>query len=65
MEDMKFALSVVIPTFNRKNSLAKTLDSLVDQSLKRELFEIIVVDDGSQMEQRRRSIALGKKLATL
>lgn len=45
---MKPYLSVVIPTFNRKDRLTETLEWLVDQSLKRECFEIVVVDDGSQ-----------------
>ncbi|MCX0241732.1 glycosyltransferase family 2 protein [Streptomyces drozdowiczii] len=39
--------SVVIPTYNRKAHLAHTLDSLVRQTLPRERFEVLVVDDGS------------------
>jgi glycosyltransferase involved in cell wall biosynthesis len=45
--DMNPALSVVIPTFNRANTLKKTLESLINQSLDKELFEIVIVDDGS------------------
>lgn len=46
-QESNLALSVVIPTFNRVNRLKKTLESLIKQSLDKELFEIVVVDDGS------------------
>lgn len=38
-------ISVIIPTFNRKNELLKTLDSLAKQSYKD--FEVVVAIDGS------------------
>ncbi|WP_226663736.1 glycosyltransferase [Microbulbifer aggregans] len=40
-------ISVVIPTYNYRDLLEKTLDSLCDQSLDKSLYEVIVVDDGS------------------
>ena len=40
-------LSVVIPTYNRKDSLKVTLDALGRQDCASELFEVIVVSDGS------------------
>lgn len=40
-------LSVVIPTFNRKDSLRVTLDGLARQSCSPDSFEAIVVSDGS------------------
>lgn len=40
-------ISVVIPTYNYKTILQKTIDSLCQQSLDNDLFEVIVVDDGS------------------
>lgn len=40
-------LSVVIPTYNRINILKETLEGLFNQSLDKQRFEIIVVDDGS------------------
>lgn len=40
-------ISVIIPTYNRKDSLLRTLDSLSQQSYPAERFEVIVVDDGS------------------
>ena len=40
-------LSVVIPTFNRKDSLRVTLDGLARQTYPRDAFEAVVVSDGS------------------
>ncbi len=40
-------LSVVIPTFNRKDSLRKTLHGLARQTYPAALFEAVVVSDGS------------------
>lgn len=45
--DEKFGISVVIPTYNRKALLEKTLLSLSKQTLDKIQFEVIVVDDGS------------------
>lgn len=39
--------SVVIPTYNRRELLARTLDSLLRQDLGRDRFEVLVADDGS------------------
>jgi len=39
--------SVVVPTYNRCKMLRKALGALFDQTLDADLFEIIVVDDGS------------------
>jgi glucosyl-dolichyl phosphate glucuronosyltransferase len=40
-------LSVVVPTRNRANILFKALESIVNQTLRQERFEVIVVDNGS------------------
>jgi len=40
-------ISVIIPTYNRKDILQKALDAYKDQSLPPDQFEIIVIDDGS------------------
>ncbi len=40
-------LSVLLPTYNRVDALARTLHALENQTLADDLFEIIVVDDGS------------------
>ncbi len=44
---MSLALSVVIPTYSRRESLRRCLDSLAAQ-MEPPTFEVIVVDDGSQ-----------------
>lgn len=41
-------ISVVIPTFNRAESLRETLLSLVSQTMDVHQYEVIVVDDGSE-----------------
>jgi glycosyltransferase involved in cell wall biosynthesis len=41
------AVSVVIPTYNRRARLGRVLDALELQSVERDRFEVIVVDDGS------------------
>lgn len=46
----KIQLSVVIPTFNNWSYLKKTLAQFAEQTLAREKFEVIVVDDGSNDE---------------
>lgn len=42
---MSFTLSVVIPTFNRRSTLARCLESVFEQT--RPVDQLIVVDDGS------------------
>ena len=44
---MSVRVSVVIPTYNRSEYLRKAIQSLIDQTLPRDQFEIIVVDNGS------------------
>jgi len=40
-------LTVIIPTYNRRDTLLKCLKALTHQSCSKECFEIILVDDGS------------------
>ncbi|WMW23240.1 glycosyltransferase family A protein [Methanolobus mangrovi] len=40
-------VSIIVPTFNRKDSLKKTLQSLINQKYPHDKYEIIVCDDGS------------------
>lgn len=40
-------LSVVIPTYNNREALRKTLQSLFDQNLRKDQYEIVILDDGS------------------
>ncbi|MCP4324231.1 MAG: glycosyltransferase [Psychromonas sp.] len=39
-------ISVVIPTYNRSELLSHTLASLTEQTLSKNVFEVIIVDDG-------------------
>jgi 2-polyprenyl-3-methyl-5-hydroxy-6-metoxy-1,4-benzoquinol methylase len=41
------AISVIVPTFNRKAKLERCLEALAEQTLNADDFEVIVVDDGS------------------
>ncbi len=45
-------ISVIIPTYNRSFLLSVTLNSLCDQTLPSEEFEVIVADDGSSDNTR-------------
>jgi len=47
VERLNLLLSIIIPTHNSKATIKSCLDSLYSQSVPREQFEIIVVDDGS------------------
>jgi glycosyltransferase involved in cell wall biosynthesis len=40
-------LTIVIPTYNRKDILRKTLEAYRSQSAQQEILEVLVVDDGS------------------
>lgn len=41
-------LSIIVPVYNAENWLRRCVDSLLDQELPREDYEIILVDDGSK-----------------
>ncbi|MCX8070373.1 MAG: glycosyltransferase, partial [Thermodesulfovibrionales bacterium] len=40
-------ISLIIPTYNRVNELMRTLSALEQQSLSKEQFEVVIIDDGS------------------
>ena len=44
---MKPKISIIVPAFNQENFISRCLRSILDQSLDRQLYEIIVIDDGS------------------
>jgi glycosyltransferase involved in cell wall biosynthesis len=44
---MALEATVIIPTYNRKDSLGQCLNSLVAQAFRPERFEVVVADDGS------------------
>jgi len=44
----KISISVIVPVYNQQLYIGRCLRSLLDQSLDRESYEIIVVNDGSK-----------------
>src|ERR1700675_1618753 len=46
-------VSIIVPTYNRANSLGLTLESLINQSYKKHNYEIIVVDNNSTDDTRK------------
>jgi len=46
MDNIPF-VSIVVATFNRKDLVAKCLDSLFDQSYPKDRYEVIIINDGS------------------
>jgi len=46
-EERRVFFSVVVPTFQRPEGLARCLEALATQELPRDRFEVVVVDDGS------------------
>lgn len=50
MSQKKIFFSIIIPYFNTPRVLTKCLDSLDNQILKKDLFEVIVVDDFSKTD---------------
>lgn len=47
MSSYQYIFSVIVPTYNRYDEINELLNSLVNQSLDDNLFEVIIVDDGS------------------
>lgn len=45
---MKTLLSIIVPVYNAEKWLHRCADSLLNQDLLREEYEIILVDDGSK-----------------
>jgi len=45
-------LSVILCTYNRASLLTKALESLMDQTLDQDAFEVVLIDDGSEDETR-------------
>jgi glycosyltransferase involved in cell wall biosynthesis len=47
MLSYQYLFTVIVPTFNRRDEIIELLDSLNRQTINNALFEIIIVDDGS------------------
>lgn len=48
MNNYKYKLSIIIPMFNAEQYIAKCLDSILDSDLPKGVYEVIVVNDGSE-----------------
>ena len=46
-DEYSMSVSVVIPVYNRKEKLAKTIAGLTQQTYPLELIEVVIADDGS------------------
>jgi len=47
MEESKFKVSVVAPVLNNKKRITKFLEALLNQNYNKDLYEIIIIDNGS------------------
>ena len=54
-------ISVIVPVFNRDNYIARCIRSLVNQSISKSNYEIIVVDDNSSDNTAKVLMSFGKK----
>ena len=61
LRNILMKLSVVIPTFERSKILNMTLNALTKQTLKKNNFEVIVVDDGSNDKGHTKKVVEGFK----
>lgn len=43
-------MSIIVPAYNAEKYLERCLDSLVNQDLSTKEYEVIVINDGSQIE---------------
>tara|TARA_Y100000589_G_scaffold52367_1_gene43594 strand:+ start:8372 stop:9265 length:894 start_codon:yes stop_codon:yes gene_type:complete len=50
---LKNAISIIVPTFNRANTIERCLNSVIEQDYPKYKMEIVVVDDGSHDETPR------------
>lgn len=48
MEGYKYKLSIIIPMYNAEKYIGLCLDSIFESNLKKEKYEIVIVNDGSQ-----------------
>lgn len=53
-------VSIIVPAYNQEKYIGRCIRSLLSQSLKRDLFEIIVINDGSQ-DKTSKALEIFKK----
>jgi glucosyl-dolichyl phosphate glucuronosyltransferase len=61
----KLEISLVIPSYKRADLLELLLDSLLDQTIQKEVFEVIVVDNVPNGDARVAVLCKSEKYATL
>ena len=61
MAEGELIASVVIPAYNAASGVSACLKAVADQSIRREQYEIIVVDDGSQDGTQQEVARLGAR----
>ncbi len=57
---LKPLVSVIIPTYNRANTVCRSIDSVINQTY--EFIEIILVDDGSTDNTTEKLLAYGERI---
>lgn len=62
---MSIIISVIIPCYNRENHISRAIRSCLDQTLSRDLFEIIVIDDGSNDNSLQEINKFGKQIVLI
>lgn len=58
-------LSIIIPTRNRSNLLHNTIESITKQSLSKDKFEVIVIDNGSTDDTKEIIMSFNSRLPNL
>ena len=53
MSSYQYIFSIIVPTYNRADEITELLTSLINQSIDKSLFEILIVDDGSTDETEK------------
>jgi len=58
IEEMKenYLVSIVVPVYNEEDKICQCISSLLDQTYRREGYEVIIVDNGSSDRTRRRAM---------
>ena len=58
-------ISVIVPVYNAQEHLSDCVDSLLNQSLKSDLYEIILLNDGSKDQSAKICEKYAKKYSNI
>ena len=61
----KISISVIVPVYNQQQFIGRCIRSLLDQSLDRNTYEIIIVNDGSKDKTEKILKSLKKEITLL